>query len=46
MCVCVCDVGGVSEDVLVFALTLGAHHGVHGFLQVVLQFGEELIHGL
>lgn len=29
-----------------FAFTLGAHHGVHGFLQVVLQLSEKLIHGL
>lgn len=29
-----------------FAFTLGAHHGVHGFLQVVLQLCEKLIHGL
>lgn len=33
-------------DILVLPFTLGAHHGVHGFLQVILQFSEELIHGL
>ena len=33
-------------DALVFAFTLGAHHGVHGLLQVILQLGQELVHGL
>lgn len=36
----------VCSDILVFAFTLCTHHSVHGFLQVILQFGEELIHGL
>lgn len=39
------DINSVS-DVPVLALTLGAHHSVHSFLQVILQFGEELIHRL
>lgn len=36
----------VHLEALVLALTFSAHHGVHGFFQVILQFGQELIHGL
>lgn len=44
VCCVECDV--LCVDALVFAFTLGAHHGVHGLFQVILQLRQELIHGL